>query len=142
MTRSPTVCLALLVAFTTLNGCDATGDVREWSPDDHEQPASAPGQVTARPAGQNPPPSDDVSLINLAWQRNCQQCHGPRGAGDGPQGPMVKAPDLTRPDWQAKVTDEDIADIIRRGKNKMPKFDLPDQVVMGLVKRVRAARAR
>lgn len=55
---------------------------------------------------------------------------------------MVRAPDLSRPDWQQNVTDEEIAATIRNGKNKMPKFDLPDQVVTGLVQRVRAFQAR
>lgn len=55
---------------------------------------------------------------------------------------MVRAPDLSRPDWQANVTDDEIAATIRNGKNKMPKFDLPDQVVTGLVLRVRSFRTK
>lgn len=55
---------------------------------------------------------------------------------------MARAPDLSRADWQEKVTDDEIAATIRNGKNKMPKFDLPDQVVSGLVQRVRAFRAK
>ena len=84
----------------------------------------------------------DPGLIELAWQRNCLRCHGPSGRGDGPESPMVKAPDLTRAEWQDKVTDQEIADVVRKGKNKMPSFDLPAQVVEGLVRRIRAARAR
>ena len=38
---------------------------------------------------------------------------------------MVRAPDLTRADWQGRVGDEDIAQVIRNGRNSMPKFDLP-----------------
>lgn len=55
---------------------------------------------------------------------------------------MLRAPDLTRPDWQDRVSDQDIATIIRNGKDKMPKFDLPPQVLDGLVKRIRSSRAR
>lgn len=55
---------------------------------------------------------------------------------------MVRAPDLTRPDWQANISDEEMAAIIRKGKNKMPAFDLPDQVVQGLVQRIRSARGK
>jgi cytochrome c oxidase cbb3-type subunit 3 len=57
---------------------------------------------------------------------------------------MVKAPDLTRADWQAKVTDDEMAELIRKGKNKMPGFEaaLPAPVIEGLVQRIRAARAR
>jgi len=69
-------------------------------------------------------------------------CHGERGRGDGPQGPMLRAPDLTRADWQSRVTDEDIVQTIRNGRNNMPKFDLPPAALDGLVKRIRANRAR
>ena len=55
---------------------------------------------------------------------------------------MVKAPDLTQADWQSKVTDEQIAQVITSGKNRMPKFDLPPDVVAGLVARIRSSRAR
>jgi cytochrome c oxidase cbb3-type subunit 3 len=55
---------------------------------------------------------------------------------------MVHAPNLTQAEWQAKVTDQDIADVIRNGKNRMPRFDFPPDVVMGLVARIRATRGR
>lgn len=84
----------------------------------------------------------DPGLIELAWMRNCARCHGSRGRGDGPEGPMVKSPDLTRADWQAKVTDAEMSDTIRKGRNKMPAFDLPPTVVEGLVRRIRGNRAR
>ena len=64
------------------------------------------------------------------------------GKGDGPNGPMMKASDLTREEWQASVTDADIAAVIKTGKGRMPKFDLPDPVVRGLVGRIRAVRGR
>lgn len=55
---------------------------------------------------------------------------------------MLRVPDLTRADWQESVSDEAIAETIRKGKNRMPAFDLPPQVVDGLVRRIRSARAR
>ena len=55
-------------------------------------------------------------------------------------GPMVRAPDLTLEDWQSKVTDGEIATAIKNGRGKMPRFDVPDAVVVGLVARIRAAR--
>jgi hypothetical protein len=57
-------------------------------------------------------------------------------------GPMVRAPDLTREDWQSEVTDNQIAAVIRNGKGRMPSFNVPDPVIQGLVARVRAARGR
>lgn len=131
-------CAAIAVSIAAA-GCDrGPSEVREWKPEDHDQPASAPGQVTARPGSDGV----DPTLIDLAWRRNCASCHGAIGRGDGPQGPMVRAPDLTRAEWQANVTDEEIASTIRKGRNKMPAFDLPDQVVQGLVQRIRAARGK
>ena len=53
---------------------------------------------------------------------------------------MMRAPNLTLADWQAKVTDEQIAEAIRSGKNRMPKFDFPADVVAGLVARIRASK--
>jgi cytochrome c oxidase cbb3-type subunit 3 len=55
---------------------------------------------------------------------------------------MVRAPDLTRADWQGRVTDDEILKTIRNGRNNMPKFDLPPAVLDGLVKRIRTRRAR
>lgn len=121
--------------------CDpAPGDIREWTPADHDQ-ATSPGQgaqVAAKPGGEG----TDSTLIELAWQRNCLTCHGARGRGDGPQGPMMRPPDLTDAAWQDRVSDAQIAETIRKGRNKMPAFELPDQVIQGLVQRIRSARAR
>jgi cytochrome c oxidase cbb3-type subunit 3 len=56
---------------------------------------------------------------------------------------MFHAADLTRPDWQASVTDEQLATVIRGGKGKMPMFpDLPPRIVTGLVARIRALKGR
>jgi cytochrome c oxidase cbb3-type subunit 3 len=84
---------------------------------------------------------DPAQLVDLVWRQQCSTCHGPIGRGDGPSGPMVQAPDLTRADWQAKTTDVEIATMIHNGKNRMPKFDLPDPVVRGLVARIRSLRS-
>ena len=66
-----------------------------------------------------------------------RDCHGTVGRGDGPQGPMVRASDLTRPAWQASVTDAQIAQTIRTGRGSMPAFDLPESTVNGLVRLIR-----
>ncbi len=90
-------------------------------------------------SGGNRPNSDEM-LVELTWNENCESCHGAEGRGDGPNGRLVKAPDLTRADWQDKVTDEQIADQIKNGKGLMPKFDIPDVAVKGLVARIRASK--
>jgi cytochrome c oxidase cbb3-type subunit 3 len=55
---------------------------------------------------------------------------------------MVNAPDITKDDAIGNMTDDDIAAQIKNGKNRMPKFDLPEPVVRGLVARIRANRGR
>ncbi len=55
---------------------------------------------------------------------------------------MLRAPDLTSGEWQARVTDADILHTIQNGRNNMPKFDLPPAALDGLVKRIRANRAK
>jgi cytochrome c oxidase cbb3-type subunit 3 len=64
------------------------------------------------------------------------------GRGDGQMGPMLQAPDLTRDDLQAGITDAEMAALIKKGKDKMPAFNLPDPVIQGLVARIRQLRAR
>jgi cytochrome c oxidase cbb3-type subunit 3 len=55
---------------------------------------------------------------------------------------MVNAPDITRDDLQARFTDDDLVGVIKNGKNRMPRFDLPDPLVHALVARVRSMRGR
>ena len=133
--RNLFVILVVLAAGTTM-GCDRppSDGIREWSPQDHDHDEQQQG-------GQAPTSEDKrAMIIEAAWQQNCAACHGPIGHGDGPNGALVKAPDLTRADWQEKVSDKDIADRIRQGKGLMPKFDLPEETIAGLVARVRASR--
>jgi len=146
MRTPPSLRVRLLVPVIValVAACDsAPGGVREWTPADHDQPPSAantpaPGSsVAARPDN-----TGETNLVELAWQRNCALCHGPQGRGDGPQGPMLRAPDLTRDEWQSRVTDQEIVETIRKGRNKMPAFDLPPRILEGLAQRIRANRRR
>jgi mono/diheme cytochrome c family protein len=144
---------ALLLGLLVFSSWRPHGTVTEWTPADHDQPAgpSGPSGPTG-PSGQALPPprqkaqpqpqQDSAALAELAWSHNCANCHGELGRGDGPQGPMLRAPDLTRSEWQARVTDAEILQTIRGGRNNMPKFDLPPAVLDGLVKRIRASRAK
>ncbi len=131
--------LALVLA-----ACDpAPGEVREWSAADHDQPASASSAQQPRARGSARPAGGELDLAEVAWTQNCAMCHGPRGRGDGPQGPMMRAPDLTRAEWQDKASDADMLETIRKGRNRMPAFShLPEPVLKGLVQRIRANRQR
>ncbi len=131
------LCAALLAVLA----CEPTApDLREWKTSDHENTSVpnraqvATGDAAAAQAAPQPG-LDDVTVIT--WTRNCAKCHGRVGRGDGPQGPMVRAQSLADPAWQRSVTDERIAESIRRGKNAMPAFDLPEKTVTGLVKLIR-----
>jgi cytochrome c oxidase cbb3-type subunit 3 len=138
---------ALILGLLVFWSRRAPADLREWAPSDHDQPAGAPapsaGQPSQSPARAKPQPAKEAAdLTELAWGKSCAPCHGEGGRGDGPQGRMVRAPDLTRADWQARVTDEEILQTIRNGRNNMPRFDLPPAVLEGLVKRIRENSAK
>jgi mono/diheme cytochrome c family protein len=90
------------------------------------------------PAGASSPLPMGLTEVSLmAWRNNCVTCHGKMGRGDGPQGPMVKARDLSDPAWQGSVTDAQIAESIVKGRGRMPAFALPTSTVDELVRLVR-----
>jgi mono/diheme cytochrome c family protein len=138
-------------------GCDRpppAESLKEWTPSDHhssddDKVAAGTQQERGRGAagrqqhgGGSSGESDVAQLVDITWRQQCSTCHGFEGKGDGRMGPMVKATDLTREEWQSKVTDVEIGAAIKNGKGKMPAFNVPDQVIEGLVARVRAARER
>jgi mono/diheme cytochrome c family protein len=138
----------LSVALAALAGCDrppSADSLKEWTRADHhstdDDKLAAGAQVAPPPAG-GPPHDDTGQLVELTWRQQCTTCHGPMGRGDGQMGPMVQAPDLTRADWQSKVTDAEMASTIKAGRNRMPSFNLPDPVIGGLVVRIRSLGAR
>jgi len=126
--------------------CDrAPSDLREWKPDDHDRADENQKGRAAPPKTQVSPSTSAnplVTLVEVTWRSQCGPCHGALGRGDGPQGPLVHAPDLTAAEWQGKVTDIQIAQSIVTGKNRMPKFDFQPDVLAGLVARIRASKGR
>src|SRR5690606_9676476 len=134
--------VALLVCLT-VGGCQkAPADLREWTPKDHtntgNNPAAQSGQVNANPEPAEAPPKGLDPVTLATWASQCSSCHGRIGKGDGPNGKMLKATDLSQPSWQAQVTDEQIAQSITKGKNAMPAFaNLPPETVENLIWLVR-----
>jgi len=132
----PTRALAAALVAGALAACDrapSADGLKEWTAADHD------GEKKAAAANQGPKtPGGGASLADATWRQQCASCHGPTGHGDGPQGAMFKAPDLS----QSKLDDEQIAATITNGKGRMPKFELPDDVVRGLVARVRSFRGQ
>ena len=138
--------LTLALALAACDRPAEAGSLPEWSPSDHhsadDDKAPSPGRAAAEPAARGA--GGDVSqLVDLAWRQQCVRCHGATGHGDGPDGPMVRAHDLTDAAWQSQASDADIAAVITGGRNRMPKFDtLPAPVVAGLVARIRQMKGR
>jgi cytochrome c oxidase cbb3-type subunit 3 len=144
----PRIGLLCSLLFALPSACDrapSPSTLREWTPVDHHSVDDG-RQAGAQPAGRQAPaakrnPEDNVAeLVDITWRQQCTTCHGASGKGDGQMGPMVKAPDLTNGEWQATVSDANLAILIKTGKNRMPKFDLPAPVIAGLVARVRSLR--
>jgi cytochrome c oxidase cbb3-type subunit 3 len=129
---------AAFVAALFIGGCDG-GDVREWTPQDHDKDAKqASGMQTSGVTD-----DENATLLTVTWRQNCARCHGMSGRGDGPEGPMLRVPDLSRPDFQSRATDEEIANVIKKGRNKMPAFEaLPPKVVSLLVQHIRSLGGR
>ncbi len=139
------VCLALGLGAVACERPPSAGSAKEWTPADHHSQDDSKAQAGQAAQGQAADPKrakgdDAAQLVEIAWRQQCATCHGTAGKGDGPMGAMMQAPDLTRAAWQTKTTDADIAAVIQSGRNKMPKFDLPDPVLRGLVARIRSLR--
>jgi cytochrome c oxidase cbb3-type subunit 3 len=140
--------LALALALAATLGCDRAPPAEglaNWTAADHDRAEEnsrikAGARATGAPRGSGSPQNDQAQVIEITWRQNCAQCHGLAGHGDGPNGALVKAPDLANPDLQAKMSDADIAGAIKNGRNLMPKFDLSDPVIAGLVGKVRAMK--
>lgn len=138
--RSLTVAVLSMLLWAC-ESAPAAGSLKEWTAGDHHSSddEKASGQQAAQGARQ-PTGSDVPQLVELTWRQQCTNCHGPMGKGDGQMGPMLHAPDLTSAELQAKVTDQEMAAIIKGGKDKMPAFNLPDPVLQAMVARIRQMR--
>ncbi len=132
----------MLVTCAWLLGCDRTpSDLREWKPSDHKHTSEAKPESegdSPQVSGSAEAPLPGLDEVTIAtWRRACATCHGQLGRGDGPQGPMVHARDLSDSAWQAATSDARIAESITKGRGNMPAFQLPPATVEGLVHLVR-----
>jgi cytochrome c6 len=72
------------------------------------------------------------------YKTKCSACHGPDGKGDTAMGKKLGVKDLASPEVQ-KQSDDELADIVNDGKNKMPAYkkSLKSEQVKDLVALIR-----
>jgi mono/diheme cytochrome c family protein len=125
---------ACFFACIAIAACSKS-EKREWNASDHDRSEEA-----AKPQPPAPGPAPTAAAAD-PWASSCAPCHGTTGKGDGPMGAALRVPDLTNKDWQAKVSDQQIAEVIKSGRGRMPGFgSLPATSVDALVKHVRSFR--
>jgi cytochrome c6 len=75
-----------------------------------------------------PARADDKSAA--LFKQKCAVCHGADGKGDTPAGKNTKVRSFADPEV-AKQSDEELAGVIEKGKNKMPAYSKslkPDEI--------------
>ena len=75
-----------------------------------------------------PAKPDDKSAAT--YKQKCASCHGPDGKGETPAGKAMKVRSFADPEV-AKMSDQQLADIIEKGQGKMPKYGAtmkPDEI--------------
>jgi mono/diheme cytochrome c family protein len=75
------------------------------------------------------------------YKSKCQVCHGPDGKGETAVGKKLGAKDFHSPEV-AKMSDADLFDVTKKGKEKMPSYDkkLTDDQIRQLVKYIRTLK--
>ena len=63
--------------------------------------------------------ADDKSAAT--FKQKCAGCHGADGKGETPAGKAMNVQSFASPET-AKMTDQELADVIEKGKGKMPKY--------------------
>lgn len=76
------------------------------------------------------------------FQQYCAPCHGPKGLGNGPAAAAFKPPpaNYTDPDGVAKLTDDQLIEVITKGRGSMPAWGpiLSQDQIVALVAYIRA----
>lgn len=75
------------------------------------------------------------------YKSKCAACHGPDGVGATTMGKKLAVRDFHSPDV-TKMTDAELFDITKKGKNKMPAYDkkLTDDQIKDLIKFIRTLK--
>lgn len=91
------------------------------------------------PAGADWPAED-------LWYK-CKGCHGMDGKANTKVGVKEKIPDLSNPEWQVKMTDQAILQIISNGSQRNPKMKAYKEIftateIASLVPYIRALKEK
>jgi cytochrome c553 len=75
------------------------------------------------------------------YRAKCSACHGVHGAGDTMIGKNLRLRSLSSPEAQNR-SDEELFNVISKGKNKMPSFDrkLSSDQIRDLVRHIRSLK--
>jgi mono/diheme cytochrome c family protein len=75
------------------------------------------------------------------YKAKCAACHGPDGKGNTAAGKKLGVRDFHAPEV-AKMSDAELFDITKKGKEKMPAYDkkLTDDQIKDLVKYIRGLK--
>lgn len=108
--------------------------------------ASARAGGTSRPAAGlvHGPVAGPVSQEHpgeAAYRQHCTICHGQQGKGDGPAASAFDPtpPDFTSPESVVLLTDDELLEIVVKGRRAMPAFEtvLEPALLLVLVRYVR-----
>lgn len=129
--------VSLLLSFSS--ACGERKTLTEWRPEDHQPPPAEPeGQGAAEESG------DPTSRAARAlYSMRCAQCHGEHGHGDGSGRPPGAAmPDFASAAFQDKRSDNDLYQIIDKGRNMMPAFgqEITRAGIEALIAHIRSLR--
>ena len=133
--------IILVLAVTThalLVGCG--GKAQESATTSSPTPeGQIPGQSATDTSAA---PTDPVALGNKVYHDRCALCHGPEGKGDGPAaaGLNPKPRNHTDGAYMKSRTDEQLLEVIRKGKGGMPAWGavLSEQEIQAALKHVRS----
>ena len=154
--------VVLLVGAVFALGCSGKRQIREWQPDDHDQPEEE-GQVEGQVPTQNPSQgsvegsregsdegsgegsggderaqADPAAQVEVLWRQQCMRCHGRDGSGRTSMAQRIPVADLR----ESELTEAEIVRVVTNGRREMPSFaeELDGDSIRALARKVLSLR--